>query len=190
MPPPAAVRGATPADFPQIAALDLSYRSSRTLVIERFGDAPELTLRFGWRAHDPVTLVYGEYPVERLARAAKRTDAFLVAETAGVISGLLMIVVPPWPYATGAAEITDLAVGRAQRRSGAGRALLDAAIAWARERGVRALWVEPRTDNDGAISFYLGAGFRIAGFNDRLNSNEDDADGRTTLLMYVDVVHG
>jgi ribosomal protein S18 acetylase RimI-like enzyme len=181
------VRDAQPSDFAAIAALDVTYESLRILELDRSGAAPELTFALRWRERPPATLTYAEYPVERLARAAERVDAFFVAEAAGVVSGLLMIIVPPWPYASGAAEITDLAVGREHRRSGAGRALLDAATAWARERGLRALWVEPRTDNDAAIDFYVRLGFRVAGFNDRLNSNDDHVDGRTTLLMYADL---
>lgn len=181
------VRAARADDFPAIAALDMTYESSRVLEIERSGVAPELTFALGWRERSPVTLTYGEYPVGRLTEAVERTDAFFVAKADGIVAGLLMIVVPPWPYATGAGEITDLAVGRAHRRSGAGRALVEAAVAFGRERGLRALWVEPRADNEAAVAFYVALGFRIAGFNDRLNSNEDDRSGQTPLLMYLDL---
>lgn len=107
-----------------------------------------------------------------------------MAECDGEPCGLLMIVVPAW---TDAAEITDLAVGRGQRRRGAGRALVDAAIAFGRGRALRAIWVEPRSDNASAIEFYLRLGFRISGFNDRMYSNDDDADGKLTLLMYLEL---
>ncbi len=55
---------------------------------------------------------------------------------------------------------------------------------WARERSLRALWVEPRADNAEAIGFYLSLGFRMSGFNDRLYSNRDHEDGRPTLYMH------
>jgi len=93
-----------------------------------------------------------------------------------------MIIVPSW---TDAAEITDLAVDIAFRRRGAARALVDAAAEWARERRYRALWVEPRADNHAAISFYVSLGFRVSGFNDRMYTNTDNADGRPTIFMHL-----
>jgi ribosomal protein S18 acetylase RimI-like enzyme len=67
-----------------------------------------------------------------------------------------------------------------------GRALVDAAAAWARERKYRALWVEPSTDNADAIEFYVRLGFRLSGFNDRMYSNSDDP-GETTLFMHLEL---
>lgn len=95
-----------------------------------------------------------------------------------------MIVVPKW---TDAAEITDLAVDIAVRRLGAGRALVAAAEMWARKRGHRSLWVEPRADDHAAICFYGAVGFRLAEFNDRLYTNSDDADGQPTIYMHLEL---
>jgi ribosomal protein S18 acetylase RimI-like enzyme len=122
--------------------------------------------------------MYNEYPESRLRDAASRVDLFAVAEIDGIARGLLMIIKPSWTHA---AEITDLAV---DRRSGAGRALVEHACGVARQRGWRALWVEPRSDNAAAIAFYLREGFRISGYNDRMYSNRDDADGCVTIFMY------
>jgi ribosomal protein S18 acetylase RimI-like enzyme len=47
--------------------------------------------------------------------------------------------------------------------------------------------VEPRADNHAAISFYVSLGFRVAGFNDRVYSNADDAEGRTTVFMHLEL---
>jgi len=128
--------------------------------------------------------VYATYTLDGLREALKRVDLFLVAEVDGDIAGLLMITVPSW---TDAAEITDLAVDIAFRRLGAGRALVEAAGEWARERGYRALWVEPSADNHAAISFYTALGFRLSGFNDRLYSNTDHEDGRPTVFMHLEL---
>lgn len=175
------VRPAREADLPALAAMDLRYPAGRVLSLQRGGrDAePEFALR--WRERAAPDVVYAKYTVDGLRRGMSRADVFLVAEVDGRPSGLLMIIVPPWTHA---AEITDLAVDAAWRRSGAGRALVAAAETWARERGMRALWVEPRSDNAGAIEFYLRIGFRIAGFNDRMYSNRDHEDGRLIVWMY------
>jgi ribosomal protein S18 acetylase RimI-like enzyme len=179
------VREAKEEDFETIAGFDLAYPTGRFLRIERSGTPPEQTISFKWqdRPESPDS-VYNAYPVERLASAGSMLDAFFVAESAGVPVGLLMIIVPGW---ANAAEITDFAVDRAARRQGVGKALLDAAVAWAKGRGHVALWVEPRADNAPAIDFYMRAGFRLSGFNDHLYSNADDEPGQQTLYMHLEL---
>jgi ribosomal protein S18 acetylase RimI-like enzyme len=172
-------------DLPALTRLDLTYPTDRVLALERSGEPPEHSFALGWRNRVPAPMaVYATYTVERLRRALERADVFVVAEVDGEPVGLLMIVVPKW---TDAAEITDLAVDIAFRRMGTGRALVDAAADWAREKKYRALWVEPRADNHAAISFYLSLGFRLSGFNDRLYSNADHEDGRTTVYMHLEL---
>jgi ribosomal protein S18 acetylase RimI-like enzyme len=168
-------------DLAALAAMDLRYPAGRVLSLERGGSDAEPEFALGWRERPAPDAVYAEYNVDGLRRGMSRADVFLIAEVEGRPAGLMMVVVPPW---TDAAEITDLAVDAARRRSGAGRALVAGAEAWARERRMRALWVEPRSDNGGAIEFYLRLGFRIAGFNDRMYSNRDHEDGRLTVWMY------
>ena len=182
---PLTVRPATEADLPALTRLDLTYPTDRVLALERSGDPPEPTFALRWRYRVPAPMaVYATYTLDGLREALKRVDLFLVAEVDGDIAGLLMITVPSW---TDAAEITDLAVDIAFRRLGAGRALVEAAGEWARERGYRALWVEPSADNHAAISFYTALGFRLSGFNDRLYSNTDHEDGRPTVFMHLEL---
>ena len=45
------------------------------------------------------------------------------------------------------------------RGHGAGRALIEAAVAWARERGVKTLRVRSRAQREGAHAFYEALGF-------------------------------
>jgi [ribosomal protein S18]-alanine N-acetyltransferase len=63
----------------------------------------------------------------------------------------------------GEAEILTLAVAPQARRSGLGRALVDALAAEARERGAKALFLEVAADNAGAIALYNATGFERAG---------------------------
>jgi len=178
-------RPATEADLPALTRLDLTYPTDRYLALERSGDAPEHTFALRWRNRVPAPMAaYATYKVERLRQAVERTDLFLVADVSGDVAGLLMIIVPAW---TDAAEITDLAVDIAFRRMGAGRALVDAGSDWARKRGHRSLWVEPRADNHAAISFYTSLGFRVSGFNDRMYSNSDHEHGRPTVYMHLEL---
>ena len=182
---PVTVRPATEADLPSLTRLDLTYPTDRILSLARSGESPEHAFALRWRNRVPAPMaVYATYTVDRLRGALERTDLFIVAVVDGEVAGLLMIIVPAW---TDAAEITDLAVDIAFRRMGAGRALVDAATEWARARGHRALWVEPRADNHAAISFYISLGFRVSGFNDWLYSNTDHEDGRPTVFMHLEL---
>ncbi len=178
---PVAVRPATEADLPALARLDLTYPTDRVLALERSGGPPQHTFAFRWRSRAPGTAVAYEYSEEKLRNALARADLFLTAVEGDEPVGLIIVLVPPW---TDAGEITDLAVHRPCRRRRAGQALVDAALQFARRRGLRALWAEPRADNAEAIRFYLSLGFRLSGFNDRMYSNRDHEDGRVTLFMY------
>jgi ribosomal protein S18 acetylase RimI-like enzyme len=58
----------------------------------------------------------------------------------------------------GVADISMMLAGE-WRGVGLGRALLDAAIAWARETGAHKMWLEVWPHNTAAISLYQRAGF-------------------------------
>jgi GNAT superfamily N-acetyltransferase len=156
------VRAAVEADFPAICSFDLTYPTSRYLSIERSGAAPEHTFELRWQERAAPDAVYDQYSPDWLRTAQSKADLFLVANVDSAAVGLLVAVVPSW---TDGAEITDLAVDRGVRRLGAGTALVEAAAGWACERGLPALWVEPRADNADAIEFYLRIGFRVSGLN-------------------------
>jgi ribosomal protein S18 acetylase RimI-like enzyme len=177
------IRPAVPDDFGVLAELDLTYPADRVLSIVRSGAAPEHTFRFEWRHRRSPPAVYATPDVAWFEAAASRADLFLMAELDRCPAGYLIVLLPAW---TDAGEITDLAVGADVRGQGLGTALLSDAAEWARKRGLRALWVEPRMDNATAIEFYVGHGFRVAGFNDRMYSNEDDP-GQTAVYMYLDL---
>jgi ribosomal protein S18 acetylase RimI-like enzyme len=178
------VRRATDADFAAVSRFDLTYPANRYLHFERAGHAPEHRFSLRWREQDAPDENYATYSVERLQGAVTRADLFVVAEVDGRSAGLLMILLPSW---TDAAEISDLAVDRPLRGRGAGTALVETAAGWARQRSKRALWVEPRANNAPAIEFYVRRGFRVSGFNERLYSNADDAPGRQTLYIHLEL---
>ncbi|MBS0548966.1 MAG: GNAT family N-acetyltransferase [Proteobacteria bacterium] len=61
------------------------------------------------------------------------------------------------------AELLTIAVDQAHRRRGAGRALLDAVIARARDAGAASLFLEVGVDNPGACSLYGQKDFQTVG---------------------------
>jgi ribosomal protein S18 acetylase RimI-like enzyme len=184
--PDVVVRPATAADFDALTKLDLTYTvGDRYLALERSGSEQEPAFSLSWREGTAREAVYDTLTVDGLRDALdKHTDAFFVAELSGAIIGYLMIIKLRF---TNAAEVTDLAIDRQVRRSGAGRALVDAAAAWARERELRGLGVEPRGEAGHTIDFYLSLGFRISGHNDRWATGDDGIDGRQTVFMYLDL---
>jgi ribosomal-protein-alanine N-acetyltransferase len=82
----------------------------------------------------------------------------LVAETQGVPVGYLLTRV-----VAGQAEILTFGVVPGERRRGAGRRLLEAALAQLRRSGVGTVWLEVRASNAPAQALYRSLGFRPGG---------------------------
>ncbi len=181
------VRPATEADYEALTKLDFSYTvGERYLELERTGTEPTFTYSMRWRTGTPNERVYSAYTVDDLRRLQKENDAFLVAGVDGELVGYEMLLLQPSHH--GAVQMNDLAVDKNARRIGAGRALVDAAVEWARERNLRALWASPNGDAKDTIDFYLKLGFRVSGINDRWNTNTADTEpGQHTIYMYLEL---
>lgn len=76
--------------------------------------------------------------------------------------------------APGEAELLWVGVAPSQRRSGLGRALVDAVVAWARQQAARVV-LEVRASNEAAFSLYRAAGFVVAGKRARYYRDGEDA---------------
>ncbi len=68
------------------------------------------------------------------------------------------------------ASIDDIAVGRAYRRAGIGRRLMDEAVAWAAASNLRAIRLETQSSNVPACRFYARYGFVLGGYDRYLYS--------------------
>ncbi|MHA7870984.1 MAG: ribosomal protein S18-alanine N-acetyltransferase [Hyphococcus sp.] len=80
------------------------------------------------------------------------------------------------------AELLTIGVDPAQRRTGAGRALLEAVIKAARATGARRLFLEADAGNTAACSLYENAGFAKVGVRRRYYRNGADAAVMQLLL--------
>jgi [ribosomal protein S18]-alanine N-acetyltransferase len=85
-----------------------------------------------------------------------------------------------WRVAADEAEILTICTAPDQRRMGAGRCLLDAAIAAISEAGARRLFLEVAVDNTAAIALYLSFGFTEEG---RRKGYYRTADGLVDALI-------
>ena len=73
------------------------------------------------------------------------------------------------------AEMLNIAVTRAERRKGTGRAVMNALSAEAKSRGATRLMLEVRRSNAGAIALYEGLGFAVISERRGYYANGEDA---------------
>ena len=111
------------------------------------------------------------YPVETGAMPARlerlRQDpnarAFVVLDGEHVIGMTTIHLRDTLNHATPIAQITLLVVDESVRSRGAGRALVEAAEAWARGRGAKRVAVTTALDRAGAHAFYERLGYAHTG---------------------------
>jgi RimJ/RimL family protein N-acetyltransferase len=101
----------------------------------------------------------------RYLRAIRRypNAAVFVAEDEGVVVGRLSIARDQHPACRHVADL-GLMVAASHRRRGIGTALLEAAVDWARDAGVRKLELHVFPYNTGAIKLYERFGFTQEGY--------------------------
>jgi GNAT superfamily N-acetyltransferase len=99
--------------------------------------------------------------VAAIERIRETRGEVLVAELGGEVVGVLqLILLAHLQHAGGAAtEIESVHVAADSRRRGVGRALLDAAVAWAGERGCYRVQLTSHVTREGAHRFYDECGF-------------------------------
>lgn len=92
--------------------------------------------------------------------------AVFVAEAPEGVVGRLSVGRDPHPASHHVADL-GLMVAASHRRRGVGRALLEAAVEWARAQGVSKLELHVFPHNEGAIALYDGFGFEREGYRKR-----------------------
>ena len=122
----------------------------------------------------------------RFLRALRRySDATVfLAETPDGIVGRLSLGRDPHPASRHVADL-GLMVAAGHRRRGIGRALLDEAVLWARQVGVRKLELHVFPHNEAALALYARFGFRQEGY--RCGHYRRGEDLLDAILMAYDV---
>jgi ribosomal protein S18 acetylase RimI-like enzyme len=103
--------------------------------------------------------------------AGERSVGFVLEPRAGIAVGAIHDDAE-------VAHLYGMWVAPEARGGGAGRALVDAVIAWARERGARRLVTSVTEGNDGALRLYERAGFADTGRREPLGHS-----GATTIVL-------
>ena len=136
----------------------------RALRLRALGDAP---MAFGSTLAREET--YGPEQWERWAAASATGEqqAIFIAEPAcGMASGVIDDEDPAL------AHLYAMWVAPEARGSGAGRALLDAVVAWATDRGAERLVTSVTDGNATAAALYAGAGFADTGRREPLGHSD------------------
>ena len=105
----------------------------------------------------------------RFLKALRRyphAAVFVAERDDGALVGRLSVGRDPHPASTHVADV-GLMVAFDARRQGVGRALMHAAVEWAREAGVRKLELHVFPWNEAAISLYETFGFEREGYRKR-----------------------
>jgi len=89
---------------------------------------------------------------------ALATTQALIIEEAGTPQGFILC-----QLAQDEAEILTLCVSPSLRRNGAGRQLVEAALASAKSKNIRRVFLEVAVDNEAALALYKKTGFRQNG---------------------------
>jgi RimJ/RimL family protein N-acetyltransferase len=120
----------------------------------------------------------------RYLRAIRRypNAAVFVAEDDGLIVGRLSVARDQHPACRHVADV-GLMVAATHRRRGIGTALLEAAVDWARDAGVRKLELHVFPYNTGAIKLYEHFGFVQEGFR-RAHYRRGDEYVDAILMAY------
>jgi RimJ/RimL family protein N-acetyltransferase len=105
----------------------------------------------------------------RFLKAVRRyphASVFVAERDDGTLVGRLSVGRDPHPASTHVADV-GLMVALDARRQGVGTALLEAAVAWAREAGVTKLELHVFPWNEAAIKLYEAFGFEREGYRKR-----------------------
>ncbi|MFF2193049.1 GNAT family N-acetyltransferase [Streptomyces sp. NPDC058157] len=189
--PPVEYRTARPGDRAAIEALDGSFRTRTVFEVESSADG------FALREVPVDPPLHKVFPPEEPDEpdepggAGGAGDAgepqgdgtgharTFVALDGGALCGFAAVRYAPWNRRL---TVEDIEVAPAHRGRGIGRALMDLAAGFARERGAAHLWLEVSSVNAPAVHAYRRMGFSLCGLDTALYDGTSAA-GERALYM-------
>lgn len=181
------IRPGTLADLDRLSDIDGTIESSQYLHLERNGEG----LSTGWKLDlRPLRNKLIE------ANALDDERRFVLKQILGVMDDGLVLVAEhedapvallaaqPHPR-RGTMQLVDLRVDYDLRRQGIATVLVYQLIQAARERSLRAVFAETRTNNLPANRLFQKLGFEVAGVDTHRQSNHDMVKESATLFWYA-----
>ncbi|MGZ9929336.1 GNAT family N-acetyltransferase [Streptomyces sp. NC-S4] len=179
-------RLARPEDAGAIEALDSSFTTTTVFEVSDPGSGDGAGFGFLLRevpVDPPVHKVFPpEEHDEQVFGGGKDSDAdarTFVALDGDLLCGFAAVGYAPWNRRL---TIEDIEVSPGHRGRGIGRALMDRAERFARERGAEHLWLEVSSVNAPAVHAYLRMGFTFCGLDTALYGGTPAA-GEQALYM-------
>jgi RimJ/RimL family protein N-acetyltransferase len=122
-----------------------------------------------------------------LKTAQRHPDAavFVAEDADGGIVGRLSLSRDPHPASRHVADL-GLMVAASSRRRGIGTLLLEQAVAWARESGIRKLELHVFPWNEPALALYEAVGFRQEGLRRRHYFRDGEEVDAILMALFVD----
>ena len=179
-------------DIPRLAEIDAEFESDRFLDVEKTTNGLGVTWRLVERSLDP-PFRSNDFGLDRrqreqvAVRYRERDGLYLVAEDEriGKLVAVLDMERERW---RDTAVVWNILVDRACRRQGLGRELMNRAIAWAHEQGLRGIVLEAQTNNLTACRFYQAMGFKLCGLDDHFYSNDDMGAKEVAIFWWYELL--
>jgi ribosomal protein S18 acetylase RimI-like enzyme len=141
----------------------------------------EVRLKYTVREAIPDEKTYPLEEVDYAAYIGNPDKIVWLATVEGQIAGQLRLA----RHWNRFANIEDLVVDRQFRRRGVGRALIERAKVWAREKQLAGLSVETQTNNLPAIRLYEACGFELGGYDRLLYQGLQPGTEEAALYWYL-----
>ena len=180
------IRELTLADLPTLSQINATFTSNTTLRVERKERGVNLTWKLQeTRLEKPFDrgngYDLGAQDLSDIRRWLEKGQGLHLLVLDGYRPVALLNVEPQNWNRT--AFIWNILVDKEYRQQGLGKALIERAIAWARENKFRALCLETQTNNMPAIGFYRHLGFRLTGIREDFYSNRDIERGEVAIFF-------
>jgi ribosomal protein S18 acetylase RimI-like enzyme len=120
------------------------------------------------------------YPVDSIKKDIDEADYAVVAEIDEIIAGFATVKYEEW---NNRACLTGIFVRAESKGKGVARALVEAAINFAKTKSARCLWAETQNVNYPAIQFYRKIGFEFCGFDSALYNPADVSADETAFYF-------
>ncbi|HLF28759.1 MAG TPA: GNAT family N-acetyltransferase [Anaerolineae bacterium] len=182
-------RALTVADVPHLDQIDANFESQGFLDLKKSIDGARVVWELTERSLDPpfASTDYNFQASERAAlieRLHQNAGLYLLVEDGQRPVALLDVEAEHWRQA---ANVWHLFVDRAYRGQGRGRQLLQRAVEWAVEAGLRGIVCETQTNNWPACRFYQKFGFQLGGLDDHFYSNADSALKEVAVFWWYEL---